>query len=222
VVLSALPLWLHALNTYRLSSPSILLLFRWLHLEEKLLGPGIQNKKMKLFKRNPAEPLDTVRFATSWILPPSVLFVIRALISLYIFTSIFTTLGLLSNGNEPVEAQHYFSYFTSLTYFGLAFYFLFAAIHTGSYWLTGTPYLTRWPKVLQTMHSIYYSTITTYPFLVTIVYWALIWVRTSRCEPHGGCFQTFYFDHVLILWRPSKNNAKIRSRTFEESTMGSN
>lgn len=122
--------------------------------------------KKRLNINTTPEPLDTVRFTTSWLLPPSLLFIVRALISLYLFTSVFTTLGLLSE-RDPSTAEHYFSYFTSLTYFGLAFYFLFAAIHTATYWLTGNPLLARWPKFLQTMHSIYYSTITTYPFLVT-------------------------------------------------------
>jgi hypothetical protein len=118
------------------------------------------------FSKTGTEPLDTVRFASSWLLPPSVLFFIRALISLYIFISIFTIEGI-NNAKSPVTAAHFFSYFTSLTFFGLAFYFAFAALHTASYWRTGTPLLAKWPKVLQVMHSIYYSTITTFPFLVT-------------------------------------------------------
>ncbi|KAF2436398.1 hypothetical protein EJ08DRAFT_578633 [Tothia fuscella] len=133
---------------------------------------------MAIFKRNSSSvpvPFDSVRFATSWLLPPSVLFILRALISLYLFISVITTLALLNKRN-PSTARHYFSYFTSLTYWGLAFYFAFAAAHTGSYWRSGNPFLSRWPKVLQHMHSIYYSTITTYPFLVTIVYWALIYI----------------------------------------------
>jgi hypothetical protein len=122
---------------------------------------------MPSFKsREASEQLDTVRFASSWLLPPSVLFFVRALISLFIFTSIFTIEGI-NNARSPAVARHYFSYFTSLTFWGLAFYFAFAAAHTFSYWRTGTPFLARWPKVLQIMHSIYYSTITTFPFLVT-------------------------------------------------------
>ncbi|KIW04120.1 uncharacterized protein PV09_04930 [Verruconis gallopava] len=115
-------------------------------------------------------PFDAVRFSTSWIVPPVVLFALRALISLFIFTSIFTILGI----DDKVDQEHYFSYFTSLTFWGLGFYFLFAAIHTASYWLTGKPFLARWPRALQIAHSMYYTTITTFPFVVTIIFWALL------------------------------------------------
>ena len=46
-------------------------------------------------------------------------------------------------------ADHSFSYFTDLGYWGLAFYFAFAAAHTGSYALTGRPWLASWPAVLR-------------------------------------------------------------------------
>ncbi|KAH7394695.1 hypothetical protein BKA66DRAFT_438504 [Pyrenochaeta sp. MPI-SDFR-AT-0127] len=89
------------------------------------------------------------------------------------------------------QSQRSFSYFTHLTYWGLAFYHAFAAIHTSSYWLTGVPFLARWRKPLQIAHSMFYSTVVIYPWIVTIVYWALLapgrfpcafslWSNTSR------------------------------------------
>jgi len=143
------------------------------------------------FELGSKEPLDPLRFSTSWLLPPSVLFFLRALFSLYIFVSIFTILGIDAE-DDPSEARHYFSYFTSLTFWGLAFYFLFASIHTGSYWLSGRPLLARWPKALQILHSMYYSTVTTFPYLVTIVYWGLIYD---------------YFSNDFDVWRNVSQHA---------------
>jgi hypothetical protein len=68
-----------------------------------------------------------------------------------------------------------FSYFTILTYWGLAFYFLIAAIHTLTYARTGAPLLDRFPRPLQALHAFYYTTVTTFPPLVTIVYWVLLY-----------------------------------------------
>jgi len=119
----------------------------------------------------------THRFVTSWILPPGVLFAVRALLSVYAFTTTFFIFGW--NGTHGLEqaSQRSFSYFTNLTYWGLAFYFAFSAAHTASYAFTGSPFLARWPRFLQTLHSIFYSTIVVFPWLVTIVFWALLYSR---------------------------------------------
>lgn len=109
----------------------------------------------------------TDRFVTSWILPPGVLFGIRALLSLYAFTTLFTIFGWNGSHGMSEASRHSFSYFTHLTYWGLAFYYAFSAIHTASYWLTGTPFLARWPKALQIAHSMFYSTVVVYPWIVT-------------------------------------------------------
>ena len=71
-----------------------------------------------------------------------------------------------------------FSYFTYLTYWGICFYYTFAAVHTGSYWLRGRPFLDQWPRALQEMHSVLYTTIVTYPFLVTSMF-SLFSTRSS-------------------------------------------
>ncbi|KAF2631258.1 hypothetical protein BU25DRAFT_407781 [Macroventuria anomochaeta] len=116
----------------------------------------------------------TYRFETSWILPPGVLFGIRALLSLYAFVTLFTIFGWNGTHGRSEDSQRSFSYFTNLTYWGLAFYYAFSAAHTGSYWLTGTPFLARWPKWLQVAHSMFYSTVVIYPWIVTAVYWGIL------------------------------------------------
>jgi len=124
----------------------------------------------RLFKRAYAEAVspDAVdRFANSWLLPPPVLFFWRALICLYAFVVLFTVLGYDDSHGASSSARHQFSYFTVLGYWGLAFYYGFAAAHTASYWIRGKSWLQGWPSWLQWAHSCYYSTVTTFPFVVT-------------------------------------------------------
>lgn len=125
----------------------------------------------------------TYRFTTSWILSPAALFFVRALLSTYAFVTIFFILGY--DGTHGGKAGQTFSYFTSLTYWGLAFYYLFAALHTGWYWQKGKPLLANWPRPLQEAHSAFYTTITVFPFLVT-----------STCD---GCFSNRVSCNVRAL-----------------------
>ncbi|USP78912.1 alpha beta hydrolase fold-1 protein [Curvularia clavata] len=137
-----------------------------------------------------AGQFDPTRFVTSWALPPSLLFGYRALLALYAFTTLFTIFGWNGTHGRSEESRHSFSFFTNLTYWGLAFYYAFSAVHTASYWLTGTSFLARWPKPLQVAHSMFYSTIVVYPWIVTIVFWGLlaadfpttfsVWSNTSQ------------------------------------------
>ncbi|KUI57081.1 hypothetical protein VP1G_04398 [Cytospora mali] len=83
-----------------------------------------------------------------------------------------------------------FSYFTILTYWGLAFYNLTAAVHTFTYARTGTPLLDRLPRPLQALHAFYYTTITTYPFIVTAVYWGVLYDGTWFTEEFSGWSNT--------------------------------
>jgi hypothetical protein len=62
-----------------------------------------------------------------------------------------------------------------LTYWGLACYFCIAAIHTFTYARYNVALLDRFPRPLQALHAFYYTTVTVYPFLVTIVYWGLLY-----------------------------------------------
>lgn len=78
---------------------------------------------------------------------------------------------------HPIPETHIFLRLTItvLCYWGIAFYFLVAAIHTFSYALHGgTPLLNRFPRPLQALHSLLHTTITTYPILVTIVFWSCL------------------------------------------------
>lgn len=83
--------------------------------------------------------------------------------------------GTHSSAGGDHAAGHSFSYFTILTFWGLAFYFLTAAIHTFGFVRTGSPLLDRFPRPLQALYSLYYTTITTYPFIVTLIFWGAIY-----------------------------------------------
>ena len=63
-------------------------------------------------------------------------------------------------------------------------------MYTIIYRFTGTSPLRRYPKFLQLLHTLWYSTVTTYPFVVTAVFWSLISV-----PPHKKAFAT-----VLLQW----------------------
>ncbi|OQD67807.1 hypothetical protein PENPOL_c003G03190 [Penicillium polonicum] len=118
---------------------------------------------------------DKHHFETSWILSPAILAGLRGLISLYIFTSVFVFWGWYGTHNDHASIGHSFSYFTWLTYWGIGFYILFAAIHTAFYARTGhSVLLNRWPRAFRVLHCLLYVTITTYPFLVTVVFWAVL------------------------------------------------
>lgn len=117
------------------------------------------------------QPFDvTNRFQTSYILPPVVLAAIRLVISLYTFTTLIYRLA----ADDDKERDDYLCYFTNLSYWGLAFYFLVAAFHGFRYHRTGSAPLQRWPRILQLLHGVLYTTIVNYPLLVTIVYWVLL------------------------------------------------
>ena len=109
------------------------------------------------------------RYTTSYFLPPYLLAAVRLLISIYAFIIIITTLSY-----HPATTSHSFSYFTILTLWGLAFYFLISGLHTLVYARTGSTWLQHWPRPLQAAHSVYYTTIVTFPFLVTVVFWAVL------------------------------------------------
>ncbi|KAI1346143.1 hypothetical protein F5Y01DRAFT_298603 [Xylaria sp. FL0043] len=117
------------------------------------------------------------RFQTSWLVPPYVLFAIRLLLSLYAFTTLLFNIGYVcatpSQGGCD-SARSNFSYFTVLSYWGVAFYFLIAAFHTFIYARRGSAPLDTWPRSLQYLHSLYYSSVTVFPFVVVIVFWALL------------------------------------------------
>lgn len=120
------------------------------------------------------------RYETSWLLPPWLFFACRALFSLYAFTDLFFTLAWACTHDAVggcQTARRSFSYFTVLTYWGLAFYLAVAAAHTLSYMLRSgrDSLLARLPRPLQALHALFYTSVVTLPFLVTIVYWSILY-----------------------------------------------
>jgi hypothetical protein len=79
-----------------------------------------------------------------------------------------------------------FSYFTVLTYWGIAFYFLVSSVHTITYAISGRPLLDRFPRPLQALHALFYTSIVVYPFIVTIVYWGRLYSGTWFTEEFGA------------------------------------
>lgn len=127
-------------------------------------------------------------FVRSHFVSPLVLASIRALLCLYSFTTIITCYTWLANSTATIQLKDVnidaytiqqsqaaigqsFSFFTYLTFWSLGFYFLVSSIHTFMFALYQRTWLHSWPKSLQLAHSMYYSTITSFPFLVTIVFW---------------------------------------------------
>ena len=110
----------------------------------------------------------TTGLSTSWLLPPWVFLTLRALISLYTFVVLFYCIGRWeTSSGEEGDAGRSFSFFTVLSYWGLAFYFAFAAAHTASYVVKGRAWLESWPGWLRWLHSAFYATVTVFPWVVT-------------------------------------------------------
>ncbi|RYP32295.1 hypothetical protein DL767_005270 [Monosporascus sp. MG133] len=189
------------------------------------LHPGVMLHRVFAFGRDRWDP--THRFETSWLLPPWALFAFRALFALYAFTTIFFRIGWgcthpssthdtagdggpTNTAGAPAEVEGErcgstkasFSFFTVLTYWGIAFYLLAAAVHTATYARNSTsrgPLLARFPRPLQALHSLLYTTVTTYPLLVTIVYWAVLYPTSFGAA--GG------FPNAYTAWSNASQHA---------------
>ncbi|KAI5248784.1 hypothetical protein E4T42_05554 [Aureobasidium subglaciale] len=130
----------------------------------------------------------TSRFATSWFLSPLQLAIWRGLVAFYAFIVLFINLG-----HSGKAAGQSFSYFTVLGYWGLAFYYAVSCAHSASFWLYGESWLQRWPRSLQWLHSVFYATITVFPFIVTAVFWGALsygafsneWTAWSNISQHA-------------------------------------
>lgn len=131
-------------------------------------------------------------FVRSNFIHSFVLAIIRTVITLYCFTTIVVCYSYLAHNTSTTNLQDVnissytiitgsngigqsFSFFTYLTFWSLGFYFLFASIHTFCYAVNRTTWLHRWPRPIQLLHSFYYSTITCFPFLVSIVFWGTMY-----------------------------------------------
>ncbi|KAJ6450379.1 hypothetical protein C8R45DRAFT_916895 [Mycena sanguinolenta] len=111
------------------------------------------------------------KFVSSPFLSPSVLAGIRLLLALYALCTVCTVLAFdVSMGS----GKSFLSYFTLLSYIGLTAYYCAAAVQTFFYARYGRHPLRRWPRLLQGLHVLLQSTITVFPFIVTIVYWAIL------------------------------------------------
>ncbi|KAK4936445.1 hypothetical protein LTR10_022662 [Elasticomyces elasticus] len=131
--------------------------------------------KSKAFSLHSLIPLDIRPFTTSWILPPLFLALLRLLFFTYCLATQLTNWIYDGVHSTAYLIGQEFSYFTILTYWGLLFWSLVAGVHTLVYATKGHSWLENWPRVLQALHSFFYTTIVTLPFLVTIVYWAVLY-----------------------------------------------
>ena len=142
------------------------------------------------------------RFVASPFISPVALGIIRILFALYMTCCIIIDPILLKKGRRTRrDATKFPGYFTNITFISLAWYYqLNLTITTSYFWvsgiysliygLTGISPLRKLPRFLQLLHSIFYSTVTTFPFLVTAVFWSLI-----SSPPHKKAFST-----VLLQW----------------------
>jgi hypothetical protein len=127
-------------------------------------------------------------FFCSHFVSPLVLASIRAVMSLYSFTTIITCYTWLAHKTATIKLKDVnigsytiqqsedaigqsFSFFTYITFWCLGFYFLVSSVHTFMYAFRQRTWIHSWPKALQLAHSLYYSSVTSFPFLVTIVFW---------------------------------------------------
>lgn len=123
------------------------------------------------------------RFFTSWLLPPYLLASWRLLFALFAWADLFAVFAY-DGIHDPAAAGAQFSYFTDITWWGITCYMTIASLHTFVYAARGYTWLDTWWRPLQALYSLFYTTIVTYPFLVTIVYWAILfsggWYSTSE------------------------------------------
>lgn len=97
-----------------------------------------------------------------------------------------------------------------MTYWGLGFYFLVSAVHTFTYARTGRPLLDRFPRPLQALHALFYTTIVTYPFIVTAVYWGVLYSGHWFARPFDAwsnlsqhaCNSVFAFFELVVPRTP--------------------
>ena len=98
--------------------------------------------------------------------PPLVLAICRAVVAVYGWTDLIIFFAY--DGIEHQAIGPDFSFFTNLTWWGITTYFTIAATHTFVYAFKGDSWLHNWPRPLQVLHGLFYTTIVTYPILMTI------------------------------------------------------
>ncbi|KAJ6473471.1 hypothetical protein DFH09DRAFT_1057639 [Mycena vulgaris] len=124
------------------------------------------------------------KFVSSPVFHPAALAALRLLLALYAVASLCIVLAFdVAAGAGP----SFLSYFTELSYIGLAAYYCAAGVQTFAYARYGRYPLRRWPRALQALHVLLQSTITTFPLIVTVVFWALL----SGGDTFGTTFDTW-------------------------------
>jgi len=132
------------------------------------------------------------KFVTSAIFPPWWLACIRLLLALYtLVASLFTLIWEARGFDSGSTAGSYFSYFTNLSYIGICAYFFASAVQTFAYDYNlymnedkNSIYpLQRWHRILRYLHGLLFTTVVTFPFLVTIAYWLLLSSASTFATP---------------------------------------
>ncbi|KAF8337141.1 hypothetical protein F5887DRAFT_1106899 [Amanita rubescens] len=133
-------------------------------------------------------PLLTHAFAISRPFDPNLSFFSspffshHILASIRLFLAFYTLLTLIVAiiwaATNLHNANSFFSYFTHLSYIGLCAYLFASGVQTMIYaWCPfkkGSLVLREWPRFLQFLHVWLYTTVVTFPIVVTVVYWALL------------------------------------------------
>jgi len=129
---------------------------------------------------------EQLKFVTSVVFPPWWLACIRLLFAIY---ALVVTVVILAIEGSPND-DSYFSYFTNLSYIGICAYFFASGVQTCAYARNfnrgkNSEYpLQHWPRILRYLHGLLFSTIVTFPLLVTIVYWVLLSSPSTFATPY--------------------------------------
>ncbi|KAF8655504.1 hypothetical protein AX16_003033 [Volvariella volvacea WC 439] len=152
------------------------------HQERTSLEKGSEHGSSVRVGDNGFDPACT--FVTSPFLSSKALAAIRTLLASY--TLVTALVSLIWDGVNRDRARGHYSYFTNLSWIGLTAYFCASSFHTVVYVKNGsTTYpLQKWPRFLQYLHGLLFSTIVTFPILVMIVYWALLADSESFATPY--------------------------------------
>ncbi|KDQ06808.1 hypothetical protein BOTBODRAFT_39349 [Botryobasidium botryosum FD-172 SS1] len=142
-------------------------------------------------------PFDpTYKLVTSHFVSPTVLAAFRLALAVYSLVTLI--IYLIYDSVTLHDGETFLSYFTHLSYIGLCAYFFASGVqtfffarslkrHYQSYPTGADTYpLQKWPRFLQFLHSLLFSTISTFPILVTIVFWALLSDPTTLGTPFNA------------------------------------
>lgn len=150
-------------------------------------------------------------YVRSHIVSPLVLACLRACFAVYLWSSLIVGYSWLAHNGTWMSVHDIgipslplilnrsfigksFSYFTFLTYWSLALYFAVSAGHTFVYaWNLHRGRKGRsisflhdvFPRPLQLAHALWHTTITTFPFLVTLVFWGTMFSPTHKLTSFG-------------------------------------